>query len=65
VVLDIGELVGQRVRLVIVNKGQDADRLTRPRRPFLFHELASEQVTHELAPVAVAPPGAQPVQCPH
>ena len=63
--LNVRELVGKRVSLVVVDEGQHADRLARERRPLLLDELAPEQVAHELAAVAVATPGAQAVQRPH
>src|SRR2546426_126449 len=65
VVLDVRELVRQRVRLVVVDQGENAHRLAGPRRPFLLDELAPEQIAHELAAVAVAPAGAQPIQRAH
>src|SRR5439155_6658772 len=58
VMLDVRELVGKRVSLVVVDEGQHADRLARERRPLLLDELAPEQVAHELAAIAVATPGA-------
>src|SRR5437867_7596480 len=65
VVLDVGELVLQRARAVLVDQRQNAHRLARPPRPFLLDELGAQQVAHELAAVRVAAAGAQAVQRAH
>src|SRR5215831_1076833 len=63
--LDVGELVGERVCLVIVDERQHPHRLAGERRPLLLHQLAPQQIAHELAAVAVAPADSQLVQRAH
>src|SRR5262249_60448675 len=65
VVLDVGELVGERVRLVIVDERQHAHRLARQRRPLFLHQLTTEKVAHEFAAVTVPTADAQPAEGAH
>jgi hypothetical protein len=45
---------------VVVDEGQHADALARQRRHSSF-TFTAEQVAHELAAIAIAPAGGQPV----
>src|SRR5262249_50639245 len=65
VVLDVGQLVGERARVVIVDEHEDTDRFAGLVASFFLHQLVASEVTHELAAVGVAPHRAEPVERAH